>query len=84
MVNFPTHNPDCDSHSLAVLDFFSDASICSTMAFPPLESSDHVSVSIDFPSNSHGDTPFRDASSPWFSAACAIAVVHRNHFFRLY
>ena len=23
-------------------------------------------------------------SSPWFSAACAAAVVHRNHFFRLY
>ena len=23
-------------------------------------------------------------SSPWFSAACATAIVHRNHFFRLY
>ena len=23
-------------------------------------------------------------SSPWFSAACAAAMVHRNHFFRLY
>ena len=23
-------------------------------------------------------------SSPWFSAACAAATVHRNHFFRLY
>ena len=23
-------------------------------------------------------------SSPWFSAACAAAVVHRNHFFHLY
>ena len=22
-------------------------------------------------------------SSPWFSAACAAAIVHRNHFFRL-
>ena len=22
-------------------------------------------------------------SSPWFSAACAVAIVHRNHFFRL-
>ena len=32
----------------------SDASICSTMAFPPLGNSDQVvvSVSIDFPSNS--------------------------------
>ena len=23
-------------------------------------------------------------SSPWFSAACAAAIVHRNHCFRLY
>ena len=23
-------------------------------------------------------------SSPWFSAACAAAIFHRNHFFRLY
>ena len=23
-------------------------------------------------------------SSPWFSAACAAAIDHRNHFFRLY
>ena len=23
-------------------------------------------------------------SSPWLSAACAAAIVHRNHFFRLY
>ena len=23
-------------------------------------------------------------SSPWFSAACAVAIVHGNHFFRLY
>ena len=23
-------------------------------------------------------------SSPWFSTACADAIVHRNHFFRLY
>ena len=52
MVNFPTRIPDCDSHSPALLDLFisSDASICSTMAFPPLGNSDHVvvSVSIDF------------------------------------
>ena len=56
MVNFPTRIPDCDSHSPALLDLFisSDASICSTMAFPPLGNSDHVfvSVSIDFPLNS--------------------------------
>ena len=62
MVNFCTWIPDCDSHSPALLDLFlfSDASICSTMAFPPLGNSDHVivSVSIDFPSNSQGDVPF--------------------------
>ena len=61
MVDFPTRIPDCDSQSLALLDLFlsSDASICSTMAFPPLENSDHVvSVSIDFPSNSQWDAPF--------------------------
>ena len=134
------------THSPALLDFFlsSDASICSTMAFPPLGNSDHVfvPVSIDFPSNLQRDTPFhrtaydysradwnglcdhlRDVSwenifklsasaaasefcewvqvgidvyiphrkyqakphsSPWFSAACAAAIVHRNHFLRLY
>ena len=121
----------------------SDASICPTMAFPPLGNSDHVvSASIDFPTNSKWDAPFhhiaydysranwdglhdhlRDVpwedifklgasaaanefcewvqvgidvfiphrkhqvkphSSPWFSAACAAAIVHRNNFFRLY
>ena len=59
IVNFPTRIPDCDSHSPALLDLFisSDASICSTRAFPPLGNSDHVvvSVSIDFPINSKQD-----------------------------
>ena len=32
MVNFPTGIPDCDSHSPAP-----EASICSTLAFPPWE-----------------------------------------------
>ena len=132
--------------SSALLDSFlsSDASICSTMAFPPLGNSDHVvdSVSIEFPINSKPDAQFhsiaydysradwdclrdhfRDIpwedtsnvsasaaacefcewvqvgidvyipdrkfqvkphSSPWFSAAGAAVIVHRNHFFRLY
>ena len=50
IVNFPTRIPGC-SHSPALLDLFvsSDASICSAMAFPQLENSDHVvSVSIHF------------------------------------
>ena len=44
MVNFPTRIPDFDSHSPALLELFlsSDASICSTMAFPPLGNSDVV------------------------------------------
>ena len=46
MVNFPTSIPDCHSYSPALLDFFlsSDASICSTMASPPLGNSDHAAV----------------------------------------
>ena len=38
MVNFPIWIPNCYSHSPAHLDLLlsSDASICSTMAFPPL------------------------------------------------
>ena len=62
MVNFPTRIPDCDSYSPALLGFFLsfDASICSTMVFPPSGNSDHVvvSVSIDFPINSKRDALF--------------------------
>ena len=141
IVNFHTRIPDTPAR----LDLFlsSDASICSTMGFPPLGNSDHVvvSVSVDFPINSKQDTLFhrlaydysradwdglrnhlryvqwedvfklsasgaasefcewvqvridvyiphrkyqiKPHSSPWFSAACAAAIVHRNHFFRL-
>ena len=62
MVNFLSRIPYCDSHNPALLDLFisSDASVCSTMAFPSLGNSDHVviSVSIDFPTNSQRDAPF--------------------------
>ena len=53
MVNFPTRIPDCNSHSPALLNLclFSDASICFTMALPPLGYSDHV-VAL-FPLTSH-------------------------------
>ena len=46
VVNFPTWIPDCDSNDFGFVS--SDASICSTIAFPPLGNSDHdvVSVSI--------------------------------------
>ena len=48
VVNFPTQIPDCDSYSPALLDLFisCETSICSIMAFPPLENSDHVIVSV--------------------------------------
>ena len=48
MVNFPTQVPDCDSHSPVLLDLFisSDAGICSTMAFFPLENSDHIVATL--------------------------------------
>ena len=62
MVNFPTRIPGCNSHSPALLDLFlsSDASICSTMAFPPFRNSNQVvvSVSIVFPTNSQQDAQF--------------------------
>ena len=62
IVDFPTQIPDCDFHSPALLDLFisSEASICSTMALPPLRNSDCVvvSVSIVSPMNSKQDAPF--------------------------
>ena len=78
MVNFPTWIPDRDFHSPGLLDSFlsSDASICSTMAFPPLGNSDHVvvSVSIDSPSNSQQNALFYriayDSSRADWSGLC--------------
>ena len=32
----------------------------------------------------HRKYQVKSHSSPWFSAACAAAIVHRNYFFRLY
>ena len=47
------------------------------------EFSDMVQVGIDvyIP---HWKYQVKPHSSPWFSAACAAAIVHRNYFFRLY
>ena len=81
MVNFRTRIPDCDSHSPALLDLFisSDASVCSTMAFPALGNSDHVvvSVSIDFPSNSQRDAPFHGIA---YDYSCPDWNDFRDHF----
>ena len=80
MVNVPSWIPDCDSHSPALMDLFSssDASICSTMAFPPLENSDHVfvSVSIDFPSNSQQDALIHYIA---YDYSCTDWLSHHGH-----
>ena len=58
--------------SPALLDLFlsSDASICCSMAFPPLGNSSHVvvSVSIDFSLNSKWDAPFHQLA---YDCSCA-------------
>ena len=48
IVNFPTWISECDSDSPALLELFlvSDASIYSTMDFPPFRNFDHVVVSV--------------------------------------
>ena len=62
MGNFSTQITDCGSCSPALLDLFifSEASIYSTMALPPLGNSDNVvvPVSTDFFSEAKGDAPF--------------------------
>ena len=60
MVNFSTQIPDWFSQSCSFGFDSSDASICSTMAFPQLGSYDHVVVTIfiDFPLNSQHDASF--------------------------
>ena len=40
-----------------------------------------VGIDVYIPHRKHQVKPH---SSPWFSASCAAAIVHRNHFFRLY
>ena len=62
MVNFPTHIPVHDPLSPALLEVILsfDASISSTVAFPPLGNSDLVVVlvSINFLSNTNHDALF--------------------------
>ena len=71
IVNFFAWIPDCESHSPAILDLFhsSDASICSTMAFPPLGKLHVVvSLSIDFSSYSQWDALFHCIAYDYFCA----------------
>ena len=80
MGDFPISILDCDSNSTALLDLFisSDASICSTMVFPPLGNSDYVavSVSIDPLTNSKQDAPFHDIA---YDCSCADCYGIRDH-----
>ena len=61
-----------DSHGPALLHLFfsSEASIWSTMVFPPLGNFVHVvvSVSIDFPSYSQQDVPFHCIAYDYYRA----------------
>ena len=64
-----------ESQTAMVLLFLiltSYASICSTMAFPPWENSNHVvvSVSTDFPSNCQQDAPFHCIAHDYPHADC--------------
>ena len=47
------------------------------------EISEWVQVGIDV-NIPHRKYQVKRHSCPWFSAACAAAIVHRNHFFRFY
>ena len=69
MGNVSNEIPDCYSCRPALLDLFifSDARICSAMAFPALGNLDYVVVaSIDFLSNGEEDGPFNSVSSHSF------------------
>ena len=73
MVNFATWIPDYDSLSQSCSFRFlsSDASICSTMVFPPLANFDDIiSVSIDFPSNSQWYAPYRCIAYEYYCVDC--------------
>ena len=39
---------------------------------------------VNFVSGTHRKYQIKPHSPPWFSAACAAAIVHRDHFFHLY
>ena len=78
------------THSLARLDlyFSSSDTNCSAMAFLSLENSDHVSVCIDFPSNSEGDVLFHDVAydysrADWDSLSDHLRDVPREDTFKL-
>ena len=56
---------------------FSFVALCMKMKMQNLQ----VGIDVYIP---HRKYQVKFHSSPWFSAACAAAIVHTNHFFRLY
>ena len=92
IVNFPTWIPDCDAQIPALLDLFIsyDANICSRMALPSLENSNHavVSASFKFLSNSQQDAPFYNivydySCADWDSLCYYMRDVPRENIFKL-
>ena len=79
MVNFLTRIPDSNSHGPALLDIFlfSDAIICSVIAFLLLGNSHHivVLVSIDFSSNSQQDAQFHLIAYDYFVLIGTVSVI---------
>ena len=56
---------------------FSFVALCMKMKMQNLQ----VGIDVYIP---HRKYQVKSHSSPWFSAACAAAIVHTNHFFHLY
>ena len=79
MVWFPTWIPDCDSHSPGLLDLFlsSDASISSTMAFPPLANSFMLfsQFPLEFPSYLEQDALFHHIAYGYSGAIVMVYVI---------
>ena len=91
MVNFPTQIPDCDSHSLILLDLeglrdhLRDG-LCEDifkLSAAASEFCEWLQGGIDI-CTPHCKYQVKSHSSPWFSGVCAAVIVHRNHFFHLY
>ena len=55
--------------------------LCSSSAASECCEYVHVGIDVYIP---HRKYQVKPHSSPWFSAACAAAIVYRNHFFHLY
>ena len=79
MVNFPTRIPGCDSH-LTDVPWEDILKLSASAAASEFRAWVQVGIDVYIPHHKYQVKPH---SSPWFSAACAAAIIHRNHFFRL-